>query len=217
MTHEPPLLHLKNIHLSYGDYKALKGVDFDLYAGEIHGLVGEHRAGKSTLVKILSGALSKDQGQILFRGREITHFSPKTAASCKIGMMYQDQCNIIPTMDAVGNIFVGRDLRSWWIGLNERKMEEKARQIFARIGVDITLDVPLKHLSQGDQLMVELAKVLSIDPEILIFDEIATRLNPGEMDKIHRLLFEFKRQGKSIIYISTTWMKFLKWRTGSLY
>ncbi len=202
MSHHSLLLQMKNIHLSYGDYKALKGVDFDLYAGEIHGLVGEHRAGKSTLVKILSGALRKDQGQILFQGREISHFTPKTAAADKIGMMYQDKCNIIPTMDAVGNIFVGRDLRSWWIGLNERKMEQKAREIFTRIGSDIQLHVPLKHLSHGDQLMVELAKVLSIEPEILIFDEIATRLNPSEMEKIHRLLFEFKRLGKSIIYIS---------------
>ena len=74
-----PILQMRNIHVSYDACKALQGVDFDVFQGEIHGLVGEHRAGKSTLVKLLSGAVVKDKGDILFKGKQIDHFTPKSA------------------------------------------------------------------------------------------------------------------------------------------
>jgi len=199
--HTAPILQMKNIHVSYGGCQALKGVDFDLYQSEIHAVVGEHRAGKSTLVKLLSGAVVKDKGSILFKGKNIESFTTKSAIQQKIGMMYQ-YLNVIPTMNAVQNIFAGRDIATWYGGLKRSTMVRKTQEIFTELNMDIPLNVPLKHLSQDQQHIVELAKVLSIDPEIIIFDELSNRLTPHEMEYIYKLLFNFKQQGRSIIYIS---------------
>src|SRR3972149_1891652 len=97
------LLQMRNIHVAYNKVQALKGIDFDLYPGEIHALIGEHRAGKSSLVKILSGAVRKKEGSIVFRGKQVNFFTPKTATTHGIGMIYQN-LNIIPNLDAVKNI-----------------------------------------------------------------------------------------------------------------
>jgi two-component system sensor histidine kinase AtoS len=199
--HAPPIIRMKNIHVSYDSCRALKGVDFDLYQGEIHGLVGEHRAGKSTLVKLLSGAVRKEKGHLLFKGENIEYFTPKSAIYHKIGIIYQ-HINVLPTLNAVENIFAGRDITNWWGGLKYSKMQKKAIEIFSRMGVNMQLNVPLEFLSEDKRQMVELAKVLSIDPEIIIFDEISSKLTPDEMENIYKLLFEFKQQGRSVIYIS---------------
>ena len=198
---DTPLLSMKNIHAYYGEYHILKGVDFNLYRGEIHGLVGEHRAGKSTLVKLLSGAVRKERGDIWFDGQKFEYFTPKLALKHKIGVMYQES-QLIPTMTAVENIFTGRDIANGWGWLKDRQMTARAKEIFALIGVEIPLNIPLKMLSEAAQHVVELAKVLSIDPNVLIFDEIANKFTPEEMEIIYRLLFQWKEQGKSVIYIS---------------
>ena len=198
---DTPLLSMKNIHAYYGEYHILKGVDFDLYRGEIHGLVGEHRAGKSTLVKLLSGAVRKARGDIWFDGQKFEYFTPKLALKHKIGVMYQES-QLIPTMTAVENIFTGRDIANGWGWLKDRQMAARAKEIFALIGVEIPLNIPLKMLSEAAQHVVELAKVLSIDPNVLIFDEIANKFTPEEMEIIYRLLFQWKEEGKSVIYIS---------------
>ena len=200
-SHPIPILQMRNIHVSYDACKALQGVDFDVFQGEIHGLVGEHRAGKSTLVKLLSGAVVKDKGEILFKGKRIDYFTPKSAMQQKIGMMYQS-INVIPTLNAVENIFAGQTIINWFGGIRYKAMRQKAEKIFSAMQVDIPLDVPLEFLSQDKQQMVELAKVLSLDPEIIIFDEISSKLTPEEMEYVYRLLPEFKRQQKSVIYIS---------------
>ena len=140
-----PILQMKNIYVSYGSQQALNGVDFDLYQGEIHGLVGEHRAGKSTLVKLLSGAVAKDRGSIIFKGEQIESFTPKSAIEHKIGIMYQD-LNVLPTLNAVQNIFAGRDMATWYGSVKYPEMVASAQKIFADMHVDIPLEAPLKHL-----------------------------------------------------------------------
>ena len=202
MPHSPePILWMKNIHVSYDTCKALRGVDFDLYPGEIHGLVGEHRAGKSTLVKLLGGAVHKHAGEIIFKGTPIESFTPQSAMQHKIGIIYQD-LTILPTLNAVENIFSGRPLTSWWGGVKSRQMRMVAERTFTRLGITLDLTVPLELLSEAEQHMVELARVLTFEPEILIFDEMSSKLTPDEMEVIYRLLVECKQQGRSVIYIS---------------
>jgi signal transduction histidine kinase len=185
---------MRGICVSYADVKALKGVDFDVAKGEIHGLVGEHRAGKSTLVKILSGAVARDSGTIRFRDREMQDFTPRTSIQGGIAIVYQSM-NVIPTISSIENIFTGRRIAGRLGFLDDRSMERQARSLFARLEVDI-------DLTEAQQLMVEVAKALSTDPELIIFDEISSKLTPREMEAIYRLLFAFKEQGKSVIYIS---------------
>lgn len=196
-----PLVSMRDIHVSYDSVKALRGVDFDLAKGEIHGLVGEHRAGKSSLVKLLSGAVEKEQGTISFNEREVQSFTPKTAILNRIAIVYQNM-NVIPTISAVENIFTGQRITSRLGFLDPRQMEKRAVALFQKLKVDIDPHAHLEDLTEAEQLMVEIAKALSIDPELIIFDEISSKLTPREMETIYQLLFEFKERGKSVIYIS---------------
>ncbi len=195
------ILKMQNIHVFYGSIHALKGVDFDLYRGEIHALVGEHRAGKSTLVKLLSGAKTKDQGEIIFKGKRIDYFTPLSAIKNKIGMVYQN-INIIPSLNAIENIFAGQMIKKWYGTLDYSAMLDRATKLFEQLNVNIDLEIPLRELSQGEQQMVELARVLSFDPELIILDEISNKLTPVEMENIYKIIFKFKQQGRTIIYIS---------------
>lgn len=198
---EPPLVSLRGITINYGPVQALSGVDFDVARGEIHGLVGEHRAGKSSLVKLLSGAVTKESGTIIFKGDKVDGFTPKTAIAAGIAIVYQD-INVIPSISAVENIFAGRRVTNKLGFVDNRAMVENARSLFGKLKVDIEPRTPLEDLTEAQQLMVEIAKVISIDPELIIFDEISNKLTPSEMETVYRILFEFKRRNRSVVYIS---------------
>ncbi|MGA2976255.1 MAG: ATP-binding cassette domain-containing protein [Spirochaetia bacterium] len=197
----PYILRMRNIHVAYNGVPALKGVDFDLYEGEIHALVGEHRAGKSSLVKIMSGAVQKSQGEIIYRGAEVKSFSPDSAIRAGVGMVYQN-LNVIPSLNAMENIFAGRMIQRRFRGLDRRRMFLIGKELFQRMNITIDLELPLHRLSQGQQYMVEFARMLLLDPRLLILDELSNKLTPEEMGTIYDIIFDFRRQGKSIIYIT---------------
>jgi len=201
MKPSPLVISLRNVHVSFESFKALNGIDFDLRKGEIHGLVGEHRAGKSTLVKLLSGAVKKDSGSIVIKDKNIDYFTPRSAMQSRIGIVYQD-LNIIPSVNAVENIFSGQRIVSAFGFLNKKLMKKKAIALLSYLDTKINMDIPLSFLTKQEQQMIEIARALSVDPEILILDEISSRLTPTEMEKIYKLLFELKKKGQSIIYIS---------------
>ncbi|MGO9309572.1 MAG: ATP-binding protein [Spirochaetia bacterium] len=197
----PYILRMRNIHVAYGGVPALKGVDFDLYEGEIHALVGEHRAGKSSLVKLMSGAVQKSQGEIIYRGVEVKSFSPDSAIQAGVGMVYQN-LNVIPSLNAIENIFAGRMIQRRFMRLDHYRMFFIGRELFRRMKVEIDLELPLHRLSQGQQLMVEFARMLFLNPRLMILDELSNKLTPEEMGTIYDIIFDFRRQGKSIIYIT---------------
>ena len=196
-----PLLEMRGISVSYGSIPALRGADFDLYRGEIHALVGAHRAGKSSLVKLLSGAVRKDGGEILFDGRRVDSFTPRSAIRHGIGIVYQ-HLNVIPSLSAAENIFAGRLLTAGLLGLDHRAMRERARELFARLSFPIDVDVPVHRLTAAEQHMVELARVLSVDPRVLILDEVSSKLTPEEMERIYPILRAAREEGRSVIYIT---------------
>jgi two-component system sensor histidine kinase AtoS len=196
-----PLLEMRGIRVNYGQVQALRGIEFDLYTGEIHALVGAHRAGKSSLVKLLSGAVRKAAGEIFFEGRRVEFFTPQSAIRQGIGTVYQ-QLSLIPTLTATENIFAGRMLRKGLVWLSHRRMSEAAREVFSRLRFPVDTEVPVNRLSAAEQHMVELARVLFLDPRILILDEVSSKLTPQEMERIYPLLLQFRHEGKSVIYIS---------------
>jgi two-component system, NtrC family, sensor histidine kinase AtoS len=198
---ESPLLQMKNIHASYGATKALKGVDFDLYPGEIHAIIGEHRAGKSTLAKLLSGAEKKNSGQIVLEDAEIDYFSPQTSMQHRIGIVYQN-INIIPALNAVENIFTGQMLKKRIPVLHHQLMIKKTRELLEYIGFKFSLKTAVYNLSPTQQHVVELARALIVNPKILILDELSNKLTPEEMKKVYRVLFDLREKGTGIIYIS---------------
>ncbi len=198
-----PLLQMKNIHFSFGEVAALKGVDFDLFAGEIHALVGERRSGKSSLVKILSGDLRKQKGTILLEGREVDFPTPRAAIRHGIGIVYQN-LSLIPTLNAVENISLGRLPKVWLRQRFPSEVRERCRNLLEELDVHVALDTPVGRLSLAEQQMVEIARVVSLEPDILVVDEISSRLNSEEMDQVFRLLTEYRRRDKAIIYVSTS-------------
>jgi len=192
---------MRGIHVAYNGVPALKGVDFDLYDGEIHALVGEHRAGKSSLVKLLSGAVQKSQGEIIYRGVEVKSFFPESAIQAGIGMVYQN-LNVLPNLNAIENIFAGRMIQQRLLGLDRRSMFSVGMALFRRMNIEIDLELPLYRLSQAQQLMVEFARMLFLNPRLMILDELSNKLTPEEMGTIYDIISEFRSQGKSIIYIT---------------
>ena len=198
-----PLLQMKNIHLSFGEVDALKGADFDLFAGEIHALVGERRSGKSSLVKILSGDVRKQRGTILLDGREVDFPTPLSAIRHRIGIVYQN-LSLIPSLNAVENITLGR-LPLVWLKLRfSVDLKIRCQKLLEELDVHVNLDVPTGRLSLAEQQMVEIARVLSLEPDIIIVDEISSRLSAGEMEQVFRILTEYRRKDKAIIYVSTS-------------
>jgi two-component system, NtrC family, sensor histidine kinase AtoS len=198
-----PLLQMKNLHLSFGEIPALNGVDFDLCAGEIHALVGERRSGKSSLVKILSGDLRKQKGTILLAGREIEFFTPLSAIRNGIGIVYQN-LNLIPSLSAVENIYAGRLPSLWLRPRFHDGLRERCRALMEELEAEVDLDVPAGQLSLAEQQMVEIARVLSLEPGIIIVDEISSRLNAAEMDHVLSVLRARRKQDKAIIYVATS-------------
>lgn len=196
-----PLLRMRDVHVSYGSVPALRGVDFDLHEGEIHALIGAHRAGKSSLVKLLSGAVRKQSGEILFDGRLVESFTPRSAIRSGIGMVYQN-LTVIPSLSAAENIFSGRFLKTGAVRLDHRRMNEEAGELFSRLTYPVDVEVPVSRLSVAAQHMVELARVLSFDPRVLILDEVSSKLTPEEMERIYPLMLRLREQGRSVIYIS---------------
>jgi two-component system sensor histidine kinase AtoS len=196
-----PILRMRGIQLAYGSLEALRGVDFELERGEIHALVGAHRAGKSSLVKLLAGAVRKQRGEILFDGRLVEYFTPRSAIRQGIGTVYQ-HLNLIPSLTAAENIFAGRMLRRGLAWLDHRRMSALARGLFQRLAFPLDPDTPVGRLAVAEQHMVELARVLFLDPRLLILDEVDSKLTPQEMERIYPLLQEFRAQGRSVIYIS---------------
>lgn len=201
MIHTAPKLEMRNISVAYGKVVALRNVNFDLYPGEIHAIVGEHRAGKSTLVKLLSGAVRKNSGRIFIDGEQVDGFTPRSSMLHKIGIVYQE-IKVVPTLNAIENIFAGQTPVKLFGRIDHLSMVREARRLFERLKVDLDIEAPLFRLSMAQQLMVELARLLSTDPEILIFDEISSKLTPREMERVYPILFESREKKKSIIYIS---------------
>ncbi len=196
------MLKMENIHLSFGQNSALRGVDFHLKAGEIHALIGEHRAGKTSLVRILSGELRPDRGSIYLGDRRISFSSPTDAVEAGIGMVHQD-LNVIPTLTPVENIF-GRQLPRVWVRYRSYgRYILAARELLERMGLgSIDLTVATGRLPEAQQQIVELARIMALDPKIIILDEIAHRQNKREMQRILELVQEYRNEGKGIIYIT---------------
>lgn len=204
-----PILRLRNIHHAYGDTKALQGVDFDLYPGEIHALVGDHYSGKSSLVRIISGDMRLQRGSIAIHGNTLDYLTPKLALKWKIAAMYQDP-KVIPSLDAVENVFAGRLKPLWFPFATTGPMLRQTKQLFDELGVEFDLTRPAGSLSREQKQMIEVARCFSINPSILILDEIANRLHPEQVERLFAILHEYRRTGTAVIYITTDMQDVLK-------
>jgi ribose transport system ATP-binding protein len=193
------MLELRNISKSFPGVQALSDVSLTLERGEIRALMGENGAGKSTLIRLLAGAHQPDSGSIRIDGQDVLMQRPLDAIKAGIGVIYQE-LTLLPALNAVDNMFLGRDRGHFWIP--RRQEHERAAAVFARMGVEIPLNVPVGQLSVAQQQLIEIARVLAHDVRILIMDEPSAALTPQEVARLFALLRDLKSQGIGIIYIS---------------
>jgi len=202
---EIPLVEMKGISKSFGAVKALQGVDLELNHGEVLGLVGDNAAGKSTLVKILSGVYTPDEGEIFMEGDKVEFASPADSRRLGIEMIYQDLA-IVPNLSIAGNIFLGREPVKSFLGikiLDKRKMIEQSRQAIGRLDVDIrSTKLSSEGLSGGQQQAVAVGRAIFFNPRVVIMDEPTAALSVKGIKKVLELVRELEERGISIILIS---------------
>jgi len=195
-----PYLSFRGIGKSFPGVKALDGISFDCYAGQIHALMGENGAGKSTLLKILSGNYSPTQGQILIKGQPVTFNHTTEALDAGVAIIYQE-LHLIPEMTVAENIYLGQlpSIRGW---VNRKLLRYEAKIQLDHLGLDIDPDTPLKYLSIGQWQMVEIAKALARNAKIIAFDEPTSSLSAREIEQLFRVIRELKAEGRVILYVS---------------
>lgn len=196
-----PVLEMKNISKAFPGVQALDNVDFDLYAGEVHVLVGENGAGKSTLMKVLAGAYTCDQGKIFINQQHIPHWNPGAAKHYGIAMVFQE-FTLLPYRSVAENIFLGREITKNRLFLDKTKMHQEAEELLNSIGVDIDTRRLIINLGVADQQMIEISKALASEAKILVLDEPTSTLSMREIEKLFSILRILKSKGVGIIYIS---------------
>ena len=196
------IVEMEGISKGFPGLQALETVDFNCLRGEVHALVGENGAGKSTLMKILSGAYRQDEGRIVLGGREVSFSCPQDAQKSGISTIYQE-FNLIPHLNVAENIFLGHEpLKRRGIFIDTRKLYQVPKQILADLETDIHPRIKVRELSVAQQQMVEIAKALCLNADILIMDEPSAVVSGKELDSLFRIINSLRDNGKAIIYIS---------------
>ncbi len=201
MSDKQLLLRMKGIGKNFPGVKALKGVDLEVRAGEVHALMGENGAGKSTLMKCLIGIHQPTFGEIIFRGRKLGHYGPAEALRMGISMIHQELSPVIhrPIME---NVWLGREPRTKLGLVDHRKMAEMTRDVLKLIDLDIDPRTEMGELTVAKMQMVEIAKAISYNAELIIMDEPTSALTEREVAQLFKIIRKLKNEGKGIIYIS---------------
>jgi rhamnose transport system ATP-binding protein len=195
------LLQLTGITKSFAGVHALKGVSFDLRAGEIHGLVGENGAGKSTLIKIITGAHQPDSGTIEIDRQPVIHNDPVRSRALGVAVIYQKPA-LLPDLTVAENIALGLEGRGAWRRVDWSSRRARAKELLARVGSTISPKAPVHSLSMPEQQLVEIARALGANARILILDEPTASLSDREVERLLQVLRDLRSQGVGIIYIS---------------
>ncbi len=194
-------IRMTNISKSFGTNKVLHGVDFDVGAGKIHALMGEHGAGKSTLMNILTGLHKEDGGQIFVDGEEITFNSPREAENFGIAFIHQE-LSIWPNLSILENLFLMRPLKNSFGLLDTAAMYRQAEEKCEELGIQLPLHKEAGECSVGQQQMTEILRVLMLNAQIVIMDEPSAALTDRETEVLFEVMRRMKAAGVGIIYIS---------------
>lgn len=195
-----PIISLKNVHKSFGGVSVLNGVDFDLQKGSVHALVGQNGAGKSTMMKILTGVYTCDSGAIYIDGSKVKMNSYSDAVSHGISLIFQE-LSLIPTLTVAENIFLNREILEGPF-LDKKSMERKAHELLQSLDIDVDVHSRVEDLDVGVCQMIEIAKALSVNAKVLILDEPTASLSEKETVHLFTLISSLKQRGVSMIYIS---------------
>ena len=201
MPYGAPVLELRGITKAFGGVEALRGVDFTLRAGMIHGLVGENGAGKSTLMKIIAGDHADFAGSFELDGRAVRFRSARDALAAGIAMVHQE-LSIAPDLSVAENVFLGKQPTNRFGLVQWRRMAREAGEQLARLGIDIDPRQRIGDLPIGVQQLVEITRVLFSGARIIILDEPTSALSPPEVERLFAILRRLREDGRSIVFIS---------------
>lgn len=193
------ILTMSDIDKSFAGVAALKKARLELKSGEVHALMGENGAGKSTLMKILTGIYSKDGGTIVYEGKEVTFTKPREAQDAGIVIVHQE-LNMCNDLTVAQNLFIGRESGGFII--NDAEMNRKANELFAKLNIQINPKTVMGDLTVGKQQMVEIAKAISANAKVIVFDEPTAALTENEIEDLFKIIRDLKAQNIGIIYIS---------------
>lgn len=191
---------MTDIDKSFAGVHALKKAQLELKTGEVHALMGENGAGKSTLMKILTGIYSKDSGKIVYEGKEVEYKNPKEAQSAGIVIVHQE-LNMMNHLTVAQNLFIGRETMGG-VFINDGAMNKKAKELFKLLNIDINPKETMGNLTVGRQQMVEIAKAISSDAKVIVFDEPTAALTEKEIEDLFKIIRDLRSKDIGIIYIS---------------
>ncbi len=194
------ILEMKGIQKFFSGVHALKAVDFELRAGEVHALMGENGAGKSTLIKVLCGIHKPDAGSIRYFGKDVCFSSIAESQAAGISVIHQE-LNMMNHLTVAQNIYIGREPKKG-VMIDDAKMERDAKELFEKIGVNIDPSVKLGTLTVGKQQMVEIAKAVSHECKLLVLDEPTAALTQPEVEELFAIMNDLRKKGIGMIYIS---------------
>lgn len=196
-----PVLSLRSVSKSYAGAHALDDVSIDLFAGEVHGLVGENGAGKSTLIKILSGAVVPDKGRLWLEGSELGWLSPASALDHGISTVYQD-VDLIDTLSVSDNVFLGVERLTAWGTVDSVRQVRETRELLARLKVDLDPTALVSQLSPTHQQILQIVKALHRMAKVVILDEPTASLGHEESQALMEIVRQLTSEGIAVIYIS---------------
>ena len=195
------ILELKDVVKTFGGVTALNGVHFQLKQGEIHALMGENGAGKSTFIKVITGVHQPDSGLMLLEGEKITLRSTEDSAKLGIAAIYQ-HVTAFPDLSVTENIFMGQEIKNKLGIYNWKLMTKRAKELIEPLSKNIDVSKPMSTLSVAQQQLVEIAKAISLNSEIIIMDEPTSAISEKEAEKLFTIIRKLRSEGKGIIYIT---------------
>ncbi len=201
MSKERISLRMKRVTKAFPGTLAVDGVDFDVRQGEVHALLGENGAGKSTLMKMLAGSFADYTGEIQINGESVTLRTPSEAIDNGIGMIYQE-LSLARPITIAENVLVGRLPKKNFLMLDKQKMREETLKILESVGLELDPFTFVEDISPHEAQLVEIAKVMSHNPSILVMDEPTSSLSRQEVEKLFSIIDDLKAQGLAIVYIS---------------
>ena len=194
------ILTMEGIDKSFPGVHALDHVGFEVRKGEVHALMGENGAGKSTLMKVLTGIYFRDAGAIVYEGREVNFASPREAQTAGIVIVHQE-LNMMGHLTVAQNIFIGREWKKGLV-IDDARMNEEARKLFEQLKIDIDPRETMANLTVGKQQMCEIAKAISHEAKIIVFDEPTAALTDTEIEQLFRIIRDLRDKQYGIVYIS---------------
>jgi len=195
------VLVVENITKKFPGVVALDNVCMALEAGEVTAIIGENGAGKSTLMKILSGVYHDFDGRIIFKDQQVKFLNPKEAQEKGIAIIHQE-LNLIPYLSVTENIFLGREVVDRWGMLDKKAMRLKARSLLQKLKLNVEPNALVSELKVGQQQVIEIAKALLVESDVIIMDEPTSAISETEVEVLFGIINDLKNEGKAVVYIS---------------